>query len=260
MDIYQFNEGEILVFILMLIRVASFWLSWPLFSGEAVPQFIKILVVLAITIALFPLVKSQAPYFVGKLATNDIILYAARETFLGVIMGFLCRIFFFILTMVGQMVVNAIGFSQGNMFNPSLGMSGGSLEQFYVILGTLFFLTIRGHHYLLTGLVESFRLVPFSESFVQPSILLHFSELMVEMLKIAFQISAPVVVTLFFLNFALGILGKAVPQINVLVTSFPLNILVGLFVIILSLPLLFAQMEFVAKETVGHIFSFLKGF
>lgn len=70
--------------------------------------------------------------------------------------------------------------------------------------------------------------------------------------------SAPVMVVIFFLNVAMGIVGRAVPQINVLVTSLPVNILAGLLVMIVTLPALIIELDKGMVEFADLVFRFLK--
>jgi flagellar biosynthetic protein FliR len=65
-------------------------------------------------------------------------------------------------------------------------------------------------------------------------------------------------VVIFFLNVAMGIVGRAVPQINVLVTSLPVNILAGLVVMIVTLPALILGLDQGMVEFGDMLFKLLK--
>jgi flagellar biosynthetic protein FliR len=67
-------------------------------------------------------------------------------------------------------------------------------------------------------------------------------------------------VAIFFSNLAMAIVGKAVPQINVLITSLSINVAVGFIVMIVSLPLVVTQMESFLEVTTVKVFEFLKSF
>lgn len=257
MNLFQLGEAEILSFVLVVVRIGSFWMSWPIFSGTNVPSPIKILTVLAISICLFP-VLPKSPQVLNF--DSPLIYYTIKEVILGVCMGYLCRLFYFALGMAGQLVGTTIGFAQGSMYNPALGTQSTSIEQFYTILGTLFFLMINGHHYLLGALAQSFEIVPITTVQLNPEIFRHSGLGLMKFFEIAFQISAPIVATIFFVNFGMGVLGRAVPQLNVLVTSFPVNVLVGLIVMIVCIPLFVDQMHGVAENTTIALFEFLRGF
>jgi len=56
-----------------------------------------------------------------------------------------------------------------------------------------------------------------------------------EMFVLSIKMGAPVIVGLLFLQAALGLLSKAIPQMNVMIVAFPLQIVLGLFFFGISL-------------------------
>jgi len=65
-------------------------------------------------------------------------------------------------------------------------------------------------------------------------------------------------VTIFLVNLAMGILGRAVPQINVLVTSMPVTIMIGMTVVFLGLPLMVMEMNGIMDITAAKLFEVMK--
>src|SRR5438270_466000 len=95
---------------------------------------------------------------------------------------------------------------------------------------------------------------------MNPKALASMTTLVAEVFMIGVKLAGPMIAVILFLNISLGIVGRAVPQINVFVISFPVNILVGLFVFMMSIPLLLAVMEADFGHVGAEIFTFLKGF
>lgn len=79
-------------------------------------------------------------------------------------------------------------------------------------------------------------------------------------LELGLLLSAPVMVAILLVNFALGIMGRAVPQINVLVTSMPVNAMMGFGMIIMILPFFLDNFKTGFDEMSGTLFAFLKTF
>ncbi|NLV63257.1 MAG: flagellar biosynthetic protein FliR, partial [Clostridiaceae bacterium] len=52
---------------------------------------------------------------------------------------------------------------------------------------------------------------------------------------ISFKIAAPVTAAILVVDVALGVIAKAVPQVNVFIVGLPIKILIGLLVIFLTL-------------------------
>ena len=82
---------------------------------------------------------------------------------------------------------------------------------------------------------------------------------MIRMVTVAgLKMSAPVMVVIFFLNVAMGIIGRAVPQINVLVTSLSVNIVAGLLVMIVTLPALILGLDRDLAQFADLLFKYLR--
>jgi flagellar biosynthesis protein FliR len=83
---------------------------------------------------------------------------------------------------------------------------------------------------------------------------------MQDVIELGLKLSAPVVVSILVVNLVLGVIGKTVPQLNVLVTSFPINILVGFGLMMITLPMLMDNMGEFLNESTIRIFQFVKTF
>ncbi|TMK09694.1 MAG: flagellar biosynthetic protein FliR, partial [Alphaproteobacteria bacterium] len=57
------------------------------------------------------------------------------------------------------------------------------------------------------------------------------------MFVLALKVGAPVMIAVFIVTLAMGILGRTLPQLNVMLNNVPMTIGVGLLVLGLSLPL-----------------------
>lgn len=256
MNVFNFSNVEILAFSLVLLRVSSFVVAWPVFGTQSVPAPVKILLALTLSIVLLPVVSWAQ--IEADLMSNYLAWMAVREVCIGLTLGFLCRFFFFAVSIGGQVISLSMGLSNAQLLNPALGISGSAVEQFEVAIATLFFLGIQGHHLFLEGLAESFRVIPLSIEALNLSSFAHFGMMVQEVLIIGIKIAAPVMISIFFMNLAMGIVGRAVPQINVLVTSLPVNIGVGFLVLIISIPLFIGEMDILLNSMAERLFMFMK--
>jgi flagellar biosynthetic protein FliR len=258
-EVYRFNETEIALFALMLIRISSCIAVMPIFGIKHVPAQVKVLLALLLTFVLFPVLirGSVVPAVSWR---EDIILLVMREAFLGLFMGFLTRMIFIAVEVTGQLLGFSMGFSAAQLVNPASGEASTVMEQFETVLATLLFLSINGHHMLLEAIYRSFDLAPLARLSVHPQGMLSLSSLVHQVFVIGLKLAAPMIAVILFLNIALGVVGRAVPQINVFVISFPINIMVGLFVFIVSIPMLLTVLQSDFVEMGAEIFSYIKGF
>ncbi len=250
------TEGQILVFALIFLRMIAFVVSSAIFGSPTVSTPVKVLLSLILSMLLFPVVKAGAVDY--ELVSNAIIGLAIRELLIGLVLGFLTRLFFFTVTIAGDLISITIGLSSSQLYNPLMGSHGNTVEQFYSTLGALVFLAINGHHMLLSAIAQSYQLVSLGQLSLQTGSLAEMTVYFQAVMIMAVKMCAPVLVTILLANLGMGILGRAVPQINVLVTSMPVTILLGIAVVFLCLPLVIMEMSGLVEITAGKLFEVMK--
>lgn len=249
------SETLVVIFVLILIRVSSFLLASSLFSSSQINSVFKILISLVLSLVAFETHKKTVVAVDGL-----IILLAAKEAFIGVVLGLLTRFFFFALNMASELTSQALGLSSASIFNPLSGINSSLIEQFHTILAILIFFAIQGHHLLITALFQSFELISISQTTVKFGGLGEFVVWCQTLFEIALRIAAPVVSSLFLVNLGMGILGRAVPQINVFVTSFQVTIMVGFLVLLISMPLYLNEVVRLLDTTQTELFKMMRSF
>ena len=256
LSLFYLPEAQILLFALILLRMMAFVVSAAVIGSPTVIVPVKVLFSIVLAVLMFPLVKVQNPDYL--VISNEIIGLAAREIIIGLSMGFLTRLFFFAVSMTGDLLSITMGLSSSQLFNPMMGTNGSSLEQFYSTVGTLVFLSINGHHLLIGALTQSFELVPVSSLSMNVGPFGEMALFAQDMFLMAVKMCAPVMVAILATNVGMGILGRAVPQINVLVTSMPVTIMLGIVLVFMTLPLMVIEMNGVLDVTVAKLFAVMK--
>ena len=122
------------------------------------------------------------------------------------------------------------------------------------------FLALDAHHIIIGAIVESFFLInpqqiDFS-TFTPEIMLILFKTTFVTAVKIA----APIMAILFFISVGLGLVARTVPQMNVFIVGFPLQIGVGLLMVGLSMSffsiLVHNEIEKLPENILGVMQSF----
>ena len=229
----QLGSDQIAVFLLVLARVGGLVSTAPIIGDAQAPRTVKVGLVVALTIVLVqvPNVQHlQAP--TGLLPFSLAVLV---QLLVGLAMGFAARIMFLALLTTGGIVSLQIGLSMSQVLNPLTESTDSVMTQFYTILIGMTFLAMNGDVWLIASLARSFDLTPlgtgsFTLSLVQSAI----GDLFTVM-QVGLQIAMPVAATLVASDIVLGVLSKALPQLNVFVLSMPLNIMLGLMALIGSL-------------------------
>lgn len=258
-QIYQFSEFEFLAFFLVLVRMTAFIVSWPVFGEALVPAPLKILLGLVMALVLFPTLSLEAMDMSSSLQSMNILFLFVKEAFIGLCIGYLGRLFFYTMSIAGEIISVSMGISSAQLFNPALGSNSSVTDQFLVTLATLFFLAIQGHHLFISALHQSFDILPLSNQFISFGAFENFGVVAQGIMVMGVKMSAPVLISILIMNLIMAIVGRAVPQINVLITSLPVNILVGFLILIVSLPLIMMQMNDFLELTAVQLFKILKG-
>lgn len=223
-------------FLMILVRVTGMLAATPFFANQAVPVLPKIGFALFLTFFLLP----TGVTFPVTLRTADFYTYAltlANELLLGLIMGFLISLNLAVFQIAGQLMDFPMGFGLVNVLDPQFGQQIPILGQFQFVLATLIFLSINGHHYLLQALSRTFELFPPGSWSFKPEMTQFLLAGFAQMFALGFQISLPVVASLFLTDVALGFVARTVPQVNVFIVGFPAKIAIGLISLVIILPL-----------------------
>ncbi len=249
------NESLVIIFALILIRVSTFLMSSSLFNSSQINPLLKILMSIVLSLVAFEANKKARIDL-----DSQIIFLALKEAFLGLVLGALTRFFFFALNMASEITSQALGLGSASIFNPLSGINSTLIEQFQTILAILIFFAIQGHHVLITALFQSFDVVSLSQMSLKFGGLGEFVSWCQALFEIALRISAPIVSSLFLVNLGMGILGRAVPQINVFVTSFQVTIMVGFIVLFISMPLYINEVVQIMNITETQMVKMMRSF
>ncbi len=256
MNALNIADTEAFAFILILARMSSFLVTWPVLGGLNVPSTLKVLFSLLLTLTLFPVLKGGVHVEIGS--WQQLIFFVLKESLVGLTLAFLCYFFFFSIQIAGEIISMSLGISAAQMFNPSMGAQASPVDSFFYALAVLFFLLVNGHHIFLTGLVQSYDIVPIATWSLKVKSVAEIALVAKDITGLGLQLAAPVLVSILLINISLAVVGRAVPQINVLVTSMPINVAVGLGVLIISMPFMLSQFGDGFEVLIEHFFRILK--
>ncbi len=222
------------VFLLIFARTAAMVALIPYFAWGGVPVVLRAFISLGIAFLLYLALGEELVLY----SPDNMLISVVMEVLVGLALGLLISIFFTIFLMAGEMVSRQAGLMLARQFDPTFEEQVNIIGQFYSMLALILYLTIDGHHLLLMGMSDSFEMIPLGAGLLTPQLMDGVIAFSADVLTIAFQISAPIVVTLIVLNFSLGLLAKAAPQMHVFMLSLPLKIMVTMILIGLSIPIM----------------------
>ena len=250
-----FTSAQAASFLLVFLRISVILFLLPIFGSVSLPPVWKAGFSLLLALFLSQVLPDRPVVIPSGLA---MVLILGAEVVLGLALGLSVRIILASFQVAGQFIGFQMGFSIVNVIDPQSGTQSSIMAQFSYILGILIFLILNGHHYLLQALLRSFELVPpggFSPSSSTYEKIFKLSSLM---FLVAIKIAAPVMTALLLTTAALGLVSKTVPQINILIVGFPLNIGIGLLLFGISMGTLVPYFSRLLEQLLPTLFALLE--
>lgn len=196
-------------------RVSAMMVFAPFFGSLTIAPRIKTGLAVALTAVVYPLVGERLPSFSGALQWK----VAGGEVVVGLIMGLALQFVFEGVGLAGQIIGFQVGHSLANLINPQSNEDAPLLANFYQAIALLIFLQLNIHHWLLRGLVKSFEYCPPGMVVATPAAAEMMWRAAGGMLIIAVQIAIPTLIATMLVDIALAFLGRASPQLPVMLVG-----------------------------------------
>lgn len=229
------------VLLLIIARVTAFMVTLPLYSHRTIPATHRIG---------FAVVLSWMMYYTMEVSPFEIngeyILLIIKEVMVGLFIGLLAYIILSAIQIAGGFIDFQMGFAIANVIDPQTGAQSPLIGQFLNIIALLLLLALNGHHLLLDGIFYSYQFIPMETpglAFGQENYVEFIMKTFAGVFAVAFQMSIPIVATLFLVDIALGITARTVPQLNIFVVGFPIKIGVTFIVLLVMMGVLLAVMQ-----------------
>lgn len=240
---YRFTYGDLEIFLLILMRVASFVLVAPFFSMANTPQNVRVGFSFFLSILLY----GSAP--VQTLEYHTVAGYAIiviKEVMTGILIGYSATMVNYIANFAGQIADMQTGLSMVTIFDPNSREQvtiSGSLYQ-YAFIGMMM---VSGmYRYVLRGLTDSYLLIPVNGAiFDRERLLASMAGFLAGYITIGFRICMPLFIVTFILNVVLGIMAKVAPQLNMFAVGMQIKVLVGLGILFLTSSLMYSASDFI---------------
>jgi flagellar biosynthetic protein FliR len=237
----SWSTSEMLSFFMVLIRISTLMMLLPVFGDKVVPGTVKILLSLTFSAVTFPVLRSSGFIHVEDAllwseSSGKLILTLASELLIGIGVGFASQLVFHAIQIAGDFMSQLMGFSMASMYDPHMETQTVVLGQMFSALAMLTFLALDGHHLLFRAMIETFHLIPQGHVVLSEAFKNSMLHLVANTLLFGIQLSAPMAACMLLVNIVYGILGKALPQLNILTLSMASSAMIGGFVLMVTYP------------------------
>jgi flagellar biosynthetic protein FliR len=232
MNLFQISISDWETFLLILTRVGGILFAAPVFESRNIPAVVKIGLATALAMIFFP----QVTFHYEQKSVIALAGIMLSELAIGLLIGLAARIMFAAVELAGQVIGFQMGLGIVSVFDPFTQDRTSLVAQFKNLIAMLLFFTFNAHHLFLNAVAKSYEFVPLAGMNISQPLVQLMINVVSGMFVLALQIGAPILAINMFVSVGLGIVARTVPQINVLIVSFPLTIGVGLFALGVSMP------------------------
>lgn len=243
----------IAVLLLIGVRLSGVMLFAPFLGSNVIPGQVKAIFVLAVSLLLFPGLEPQ----IGPDVLANWPILMLVEFAVGVGMGLATNLVFEAAQLAGQVIGVQVGYSLAQILDPQTQVDSTVIPAFYQSIVMLLFLQMDAHYWLLRAIVNSYRYVPPGGVHLTASFTMYSMSLVGKIFALGVQIAAPILCATLATDLVLGLMGKASPQMPLMMLGPAIKSILGLAILMATLrywPNLFRNLFLNAMASGERIF------
>jgi flagellar biosynthetic protein FliR len=218
-------------FLLVFTRVTGIFAFNPIFGRQNVPMNVRVLMSVAFAVAMLSAVGGTTGYIPPGIP--EFVLVLILEALLGFVFGFVTNMFMTALILAGESTDRQIGFMMAKVMDPGTGIQMPVFATIYYYIFVIYFFLTNGHLEYIRLFAISYDIVPMGFQFTLSTfamvgnIVHYFGTIFV----LAMKLALPVISAGLTVEICVGVIMKAVPNIQVFVVNIQLKILFGIFIV-----------------------------
>lgn len=217
---------------LVTVRVGMAMVILPFFGNSSVNSTVRVSFALFIALIIYPTMADQfpAPPASGFGIAQMVLIEAAAGIFFGMVAKFLVAT----LHIAGSMISTQSALASATLFDPNQGGQNSIEGNFLTMVALTLLLAFDVHHVMLSGLAQSYRLIPVNGAVPITDMSQAMVQIMNQMFLVAFKIAAPNIVVNLLLFIGSGILSRLMPAMQIFFVILPGQIMIAFIVLMLT--------------------------
>lgn len=249
-----FSTAEITAWVGSLLwpflRIGAMLVAAPLFGAGMVTVRVRLALAFLLALVVAPLIP--VPPAVEPLSLAGLTI-SAQQVLIGLTIGFVLQMVFSAMTQAGETIALSMGLGFASMMDPQQGVQVPVVSTYFVIMSTLIFLALNGHVALIELTLLSFHSLPIAVDGIVRADLWALASWGSTMFVFGLLVALPAVASMLLVNLSMGVITRAAPQLNIFAVGFPMMILLGFVLMLLTLPVLLPQFTNLLAEAFGLI-------
>ncbi len=223
----------IFAFLLVFSRIGAAVMLIPGFGEAHVPPRVRLTIALGVALLATPLVAPLLPAPPASPLGLPVVL--GHEIVIGLMIGVTARIMISALHVAGTVIAFHSSLSTAQFFDPAQGQQGALISSFLGLIGLILIFATNLHLVMLRATYESYSLMPPSASLPVEDAVQMVVGLVAGAFQLGVQLAAPFIVYAMVYYIGLGLLQRLMPQIQLFFVGLPLQILMALFVLMVTI-------------------------
>lgn len=229
----QLDYNFTLLFMIFMRMTGCIFFN-PIFGRKNIPVVVNITLTLMLTMFVYGFIPDTQSIQISSVAIFIIIMF--KELIIGLIIGYIINLFLSTLILAGEFMDMQIGLSMAKIYDPASNVSMPvSASIINAMLMIVFFLS-NSHLTLIEVFTHAGQAIPYGDLVISAEVFEQLALMFSKILVYAVKMSMPILAAELIAEIGVGIIMKAVPQINVFVVNLQLKIIIGFVLIIILIP------------------------
>ncbi len=246
--LYPTDLSSYLNVMMIFFRLMGFLVLLPGLSHKSVPNQFKVLFCLTLSLSLYPLIKPNLILFDESF--SGFVGAAIRESSVGLLMGFMAYITFESISLAAQMLGYQMGLGTAALLDPVNQANVSLIVPLHTWIALALFFIGNFHHEALAIFAKSYILTKHTSIELVGNkplldLIVHTTS---KLFVMAVTLSAPLTAVILLTNLMIGVLSRLIPQMNVILFSFPITIMLSLAGIYILAPELIEFLSHVLEQ------------
>ena len=225
--------AKLILLTFVLARVAGLTLTAPIYGTNDVPLRVRGLLAVALAALILPSQWNATVQWPANAVSYLILL--GGEGLIGACLGLGVLVLIHGMTLAGELIGQASGLSLAEVFDPTLDDTVPLFSRLMFLVTVCMFVCLGGHRMVMAGLLDTFQTIPPGSGKFPVSPAEGFVTLVSQSFALGIRAAAPAVTALLLATLILGLVGRTLPQLNVLSLGFGLNAMLAFAVLGLTL-------------------------
>ena len=224
----MFNWSAFTLFLYIMMRMSGFIMFSPFFGRNGVPALFQGGMITFLSITAYSMTEQvvNVPETIVELTFRLFM-----ELGVGFFINMLLRFMLYIPEQAGEIIDTQMGMSMARSYDPGAQSSMTTTANFLNMMTQIIFFLANGHVTLIQMMLTSGEIVPFGQVAFGDMAANHMVAFFSQCVMLAFKLSFPILGAELLGQMGMGILMKAIPQINVFAINIELKVIVGMLML-----------------------------